>query len=154
MAGKSAKPEKAIVLGMSAGTLSFLSGAILLGCLCVGMYSLVYYTTARRPAPKPYPGAEVSEPLIAIGGGRREYKFEYTVDLSLDDLQEYYEKQFEEYCVDDDWQFSPTENACVGYVECRVASCDIAYSQWFLIYLRSVSRTRTNVLYIHETAEP
>jgi hypothetical protein len=118
------------------------------------MYGLVYYDTARRPAPKPYPGAEVSEPLIAIGGGRREYKFEYTVDLSLDDLQEYYERQFEEYCVDDDWQFSPTENACVNCVECRVASCDIAYSQWFLIYLRSLSRTRTNVLYIHETSEP
>lgn len=126
----------------------------LLACLCVGLYGTVYYTTARRPAPKPYPGAEVPELGIVIGAGRREYRFEYTVDCSLDDLQEYYEEQMDKYCVDDDWQFSLIENACADYVECRVASCDLAYSQRFLIYLRSISRTRTNVFYSHETDEP
>lgn len=154
MGKRCGESKRLISIGALIASLAPVWVLFILTCLCVAMYGLVYYNTARRPAPKPYPGAEVPDPLISIGAGRREYRFEYTVNHSLDGVQEYYEEQMNEYCVDDDWQFSPTKNACVGYAECRVASCDIANSQWFLIYLRSVTETRTNVVYIHETSDP
>jgi hypothetical protein len=64
----------------------------------------------------------------------------------------------ERHCVAG-WQFTETETACTGYATCRTAECEIPRpfmedAQFFSVYLRSVSETQTNVLYIQKTKNP
>jgi hypothetical protein len=76
-------------------------------------------------------------------------------------MQQYYEEEMERYC-ESGWKFSKTKNACTNHLTCRVANCEIprpfvedAQSFIsFIVYLRSISATKTNVIYIQTTYDP
>ena len=145
------EPRRFVVLVMA-------SIILILGCLCTAIYGSLYYVTVPFPAPKPYPGSQVKQGERAIGAGRRSIEFEYTVDHSLNELQDYYEGEMKQYC-EDGWTFTETESACRDYLNCKVAQCVIPRpfvedAQFFLIYLRSMSESQTNVLYIQITYDP
>ena len=135
-------------------------GASILFCCLTGggIYGAWFYMTVPFPAPAPYPSSTVEQSGPHIGSGRRSIWFEYTATITLDEIQRYYEAEMKQYCLEG-WQFVETDNACQGYTTCRVAECEIPRpfvddAQFFLVYLRSISATQTNVFYIQTTIDP
>jgi hypothetical protein len=113
----------------------------------------------HRLPPTPYPNSTVEEVWRELGHGHYgTMVYEYTVELPLDEMEQYYEVEMEQYCADG-WQFTETELGCQGYVTCRTAECEIPRllvkeAQFFSVYLRSISEARTNVRYSQKTINP
>ena len=117
------------------------------GCILLTV-GVVVYTVVPWPSPKPYPGAEVE---TQMGGGSwgASQSQAYTVTLSLDEIQQYYEEQMTRYC-QGDWRFRALSE-CEGYSLCREAECEVRrlwLEQYFKVRLYSVSETDTEVFHV------
>lgn len=131
---------------------------VLIACSCevVGVTAWFAYLTTPFSYPAPYPNAEVKETWRDVGHGQYgAVHFEYVADVPLQKIEDYYRLEMQNYCVDG-WQFAETDVACEGYDVCRTAECEIPRplvkgAQYFSVYLRSVSESQTDVLYIQKT---
>jgi hypothetical protein len=114
------------------------------GCI-LAVIGAIWYSVIPWPSPQPYPGVE---PIVNVGGGswgvsRGQV---YTVTVSLDDMQHYYEEEMERYCVDG-WQFEASSD-CGEHLVCRRAGCGIRrlwMEQYFRVILYSISESQTKV---------
>jgi hypothetical protein len=114
------------------------------GCV-LAMIGTIWYTFTPWPSPQPYPAVE---PVTDIGGGSWGVSRSqiYTVTISLDDMQHYYEAEMERHCVSG-WQFE-TSTDCGEYHTCRQARCEIRrlwMEQYFRVTLYPVSESQIKV---------
>jgi hypothetical protein len=120
--------------------------------ICSAFTSYSMYAAATFPSPEPYPGATAEEVWSEIGHGQYDVvTYEYTVDHSLEELEQYYSIEMQRYCVLG-WEFALTQLDCQGFEQCHSAKCEIPRpftrdAQFFIVYLRVISDTQTNVLY-------
>lgn len=119
---------------------------------CSTFLTYLGYASQLAPFPAPYPGVTAKEVWREIGHGQyNTHTYEYTADVSLTELKDHYQNEMPHYCAND-WQFTPTQRNCQGYVLCLVAECEIPRPlirepQLFTLYLRSISEMQTNVQY-------
>jgi hypothetical protein len=140
-------------------TLAMASIPLFYCCACVGSIAWGRYVSIPFPSPAPYPGTIIEEVWRDHEGwrGYRTVVYEYTVDLSLNAIEEHYKAEMKRYCVEG-WQFVDTEMICTDYVHCRTSECEIPRplvkrAQLFSVYLRSISNTRTSVLCFEKTTD-
>ncbi len=119
---------------------------VLTSCVCsLGVYFIVPF-----PSPNPYPGAVVETAWHGSAGGYISTTYKYTIELPLDEVEEYYVAEMQKYCVEG-WGFVD----CNDPMRCRIAECEISRplvrwakdAQSFKVILRSESETKTNVVY-------
>ena len=114
------------------------------GCILM-MIAACLYASIPWPSPQPYPGVQTS--IHWDGGSWGPSRVQtYTVTLSLDDMQQYYEEQMNRYCVSSS-QFETLPDH-EEYSLCREAGCEIRrlwLEQYFRVHLCSVPETGTVV---------
>jgi hypothetical protein len=127
-----------------------------MGCFLCATVAYSRYKTLPYPSPAPYPGSAPQETWHRFresGGDYYSNVFEYEVEQSLAKVKEHYASEMQRYCVSG-WEFKDTNVLCDanGYADCQIAKCAIARplaneAQFFTVYLRPISKERTNVLY-------
>ena len=116
-----------------------------IGCCILAVLGTAWYAETPWPSPQPYPSVDAHAKVEGGSEGPSRIQV-YTVTLSLDDMQRYYEKQMSQYC-EDNWQFEASPS-CDRYFACRSASCQVRrfwMRQHFRVDLYSVSPTQTMV---------
>jgi|GEM_PF-2946634 hypothetical protein len=128
---------------LSTFTLVTISVFLLTGiCMIAGVASLLFglsYVTTPRPAPAPYPGAQVTEEWT--GGSCCDGRIRsYTVSQSLATVEQWYVQQMVQFC-EPGWQFMWDGSE-------RVADCSIPRlwgGQSFDVRLSKLPGTGTDV---------
>lgn len=135
------------------------------GCILLAVGAL-WYSGFSWPSPHPYPDSFVSTSEGAIGSWGLVRSHRYTADLSLDDLQRYYELEMQRYCVDN-WQFERLADpegfsetnlwksrGLPSHIEnsnCRESQCQVrrwGLAQDFSVLLCEVSNNQTIVIQV------
>ena len=114
------------------------------GCI-LAMSVTVVYIAIPWPSPRPYPGAEAVLETGAGSWGVTRGQV-YTVTVSMNTLQGYYEKQMNQYC-EGDWKFE-VPSFSDTYSTCLRATCEIRrpwMGQMFEVMLCPVSESKTVV---------
>jgi hypothetical protein len=107
---------------------------------CFWFLVIQFFLTQPFSVPEPYPGVATEEASTGFGNCGNNV-ITYTVDVSIDDMQQYYEAQMTRYCaqtelrfltttLDTDWQFE-IDTYCPDHEECRSAECFIGHvEEW------------------------
>lgn len=109
------------------------------------LVSVWIYSAIPWPSPRPYPSTAVETDTGGGSWGSSRFRT-YTVALSLDDIQQYYEEQMRRYC-QGEWQFQ-ARPVFKEYWSCRETECRIRRlwrEQYFGVTLCSVSEKETEV---------
>ena len=117
-----------------------------LGCFILATFGILWYSAAPWPAPKPYPSVDVQLQEGSPGSWGLFRSQMYTHSLSLDDVQQHYEKEMGQYC-EGSWQFKEFPGQAENSF-CRQARCEIyrlGMEQYFEVELCSISDTETVV---------
>ncbi len=124
------------------------------GLVC-GYFAYWMYEVTPVPSPAPYPGATIKQTWdnYRVSASHSTDIFEYAVERSLDEMEQYYRDEMQRYCAPG-WEFKDTNLLCNtdGYSICRTARCEIVKpltkdTQFFEVYLRANSSDRTNIIY-------
>ena len=120
--------------------------------------ALILEKQIPRPSPNPYPGTEIFTQKGAVGSWRLWRSQMYTVTLSIDRMQEYYEGEMSHYCVNTG-RFEPLSQESssvlsqwlpdqIENLSCREASCTIPRqeTQEFRVFLCQEQKLQTFVI--------
>ncbi len=149
--GASPKPRRAKGVALLLATFP-------IGCCLAGSLLFLFLTLAGgyRPIPPAYPGAKVYHRYTGTGSWGYTEFYTYTVDLPLDDIQQYYVQQMSAHC--DHWNGSFEEwTNYYEYPVCQWASCAIPRAQlehFFSVVLCPISENKTWVEYVNAHEEP
>lgn len=116
--------------------------------LCLIFAYLWAYPAYPWPSPHPYPGVEASVTEGSPGSWGLARTYEYQVDLSLEEIQQYYEKEMNQYC-ESEWAFEEVKYF-EGFLHCRTAWCEIPrlwLGQSFHVDLCLVGEAQTKVFH-------
>jgi hypothetical protein len=131
--------EKGVVIGGVFGGLA--------GCVLASI-GTIFYAAVPWPSPQPYPGVQTHlDGGVGSWGPSRIQT--YTATLSLDSIQQYYEGQMNQHCIDD-WKFETSSDPKSG-LSCRQTECRIyrlGLEQYFRVSFCSVSDRQTEVTHI------
>lgn len=123
--------------------------------LVCGFFAYWIYEVTPVPSPAPYPGVTVKQRWdnFRETASLSSDIFEYTIERSLNEMEQYYRGEMERYCVPG-WEFKDTNVLCIdGYSICRTAECEIVKpltkgTEFFEVYLRVASDdNNTNIIY-------
>jgi hypothetical protein len=135
-------------------------GLSICGLIC-GYFAYWMYEVTPVPSPAPYPDATVKQRWdnFRETASLSSDIFEYTVERSLNDMEQYYRGEMQRYCAPG-WEFKDTNALCTdGYSICRTAKCEIVKpltkgTQFFEVYLRvAPNSSKTNIIYFEITQD-
>ncbi len=127
--------------------------------LVYGAFAYWIYEATPFPSPAPYPGSKVEQTWhnFRESASYSSDIFEYTVEQSLNEMEQYYTNEMLRYCAPG-WKFKDTDLLCDidGYSACRTTECEIVRpwakeAQFFTVYLRAISSSQTNIIYFETT---
>lgn len=116
------------------------------GCI-LATIGILFYAKIPWPSPQPYPGVE-TQMTSGVGSWGLARTQAYTTTLSLGVMEQYYQGQMNQYCVDD-WHFenlSDTKYELCHQADCRVPR--LGLEQYFRVEVCSVSEAQTVITHV------